>query len=211
MAFQSPRRRAFQGGAYSGFVSAMKWLLPAGALVLIGMVVLWPHLSSNEFGFRVGFTALSLGDSEESAMINPRYMGSDRDDQIFSITADMARKMSGAEDTFELEMPKADIALEDGTWLVLTAETGTYARDAKTLELVGAVNLYHDSGYEFQTEKAAINLETSGASGNVPITGQGPFGTLDAEGFRLIERGKTIYFTGRAKLVLNPGAGGSVQ
>jgi len=210
MAFQSPRRRTIQGGAYSGFVSAMKWLLPAGALALIGLVVLWPHLSSNDFGFRIGFTALNLGDSDEPAMINPRYMGSDKDDQIFSITADTARKMSNDDATFELEMPKADIALKDGTWLVLTAETGTYAKNAQTLDLVGAVNLYHDSGYEFRTEKAAIDLESSGASGNVPVSGQGPFGTLNAEGFKLLERGKTIYFTGQAKLVLHPGAGGSL-
>ena len=41
---------------------------------------------------------------------------------------------------------------------------------------------------------------------NLPIEGQGAFGVLNAEGFKLVDKGKTIYFTGKSKLVLHPGA-----
>ena len=139
-------------------------------------------------------------------MINARYVGTDKNDRAFSVTADLARKIESNVTSFELEMPKADISLDNGTWLVLTAETGLYDSTNSTLDLAGAVNLYHDSGYEFRTQKAAIDLKKRVAAGNETVNGQGPFGNLKAEGFRLIDRGKTIYFTGRAKVLFFPGA-----
>jgi len=105
-----------------------------------------------------------------------------------------------------LVMPKADITLEDGTWLVLTANEGVFARGEKKLNLAGNVNLYHDSGYEFRTARAAIDLAAGIAEGNDPVDGQGPFGQLRAAGFRMVNKGKVIHFLGKSKLTLFPGA-----
>ncbi|NQV99449.1 MAG: LPS export ABC transporter periplasmic protein LptC [Rhodospirillales bacterium] len=198
--------------SYSRFVAMMKFLLPVAALVLIAMVVLWPHIGADDLRFRIGFAAIKASVSKEPSMVNPRFVGTDSENKPYSITADLARSLGDLSDkdvptNIELEMPKADITLEDGSWLVLTARTGLLANQDKALNLEGAVNLFHDSGYEFRTEKAAINLATGVASGNLPIEGQGPFGVLKAEGFKLIEKGKTIYFSGKSKLVLHPGAG----
>lgn len=202
-----PRVRARYSPWHSRFVSMMKFLLPSAAAVLIILVIVWPYLQATDSRFRIGFAALRTGDAEDPAMINPRYMGTDKSDQPFSITADLAKNLLNESATVELEMPKADITLEDGTWLVLTAETGVYARDSKTLELVGAVTLFHDSGYEFKTSKAHIDLAAGAAAGDQPVEGQGPFGTLQAEGFRLIDKGKVIHFTGKSRMVLYNGVG----
>jgi lipopolysaccharide export system protein LptC len=201
---------------YSRFVSMMKFLLPAVAVVVILLVVLWPHLATDDLKFRLGFAAVKLGISEEPSMVNPRYVGADKENQPYSVTADLARRLTdgpavkGAE-TLELEMPKADLMMKDGTWVVLTAENGVFVRAKQTLNLHGAVNLYHDSGYEFRTDLAEIDLSTGTASGTSPIEGQGPFGHLKAEGFSLANRAKTIYFTGKSKLILYPGAGKNIQ
>ena len=37
------------------------------------------------------------------------------------------------------------------------------------------------------------------------MEGQGPFGDLNGEGFVLREKGKTIIFTGKARLLIYPG------
>jgi lipopolysaccharide export system protein LptC len=108
-------------------------------------------------------------------------------------------------------MPKADISLEDGSWLVLTAKSGVYVRQNETLTLNDQVNLFHDSGYEFRTESAVIDLTKGTATGTVSVAGQGPFGNLKAEGFHLVDKGKTIYFMGKSKLTVYPGAGGTLK
>lgn len=197
---------------YSRFVSMMKFLLPAVAFILIGLVVLWPHIGADDLRFRIGFAAIKASVSKDPSMVNPRFVGTDSENKPYSITADLARSLGDissddAPANVELEMPKADITLEDGSWLVMTAETGLLVHQDKALNLEGAVNLFHDSGYEFRTEKAAIDLKNGTASGNLPIEGQGPFGVLNAQGFKLIQKGKTIFFSGKSKLILHPGAG----
>jgi lipopolysaccharide export system protein LptC len=189
----------------------MKFILPAVALVLVVLVVAWPHLQSRDNTFRIGFAALKARETEDPAMVNARYLGTDKNNRLFSVTADLAKNVMSARNAVELEMPKADITLEDGSWLVLTAETGVYRRERKTLELSGAVNLFHDSGYEFRTNKAGIDLAEGSASGSEPVRGHGPFGELQAEGFRLVDKGRTIVFTGKAKLTLYQGIGKSTQ
>ncbi len=192
---------------YSRFVSMMKYLLPALSGVLVIMVVAWPYLRSKDTMFRIGFAALKSGDKDDPAMLNPRFLSTDKGSQLFSITADLAKNLLNAKAEVELETPKADIALKDGTWLAVTAETGIFAREAKTLSLVGSVNIFHDSGYEFNTSKARIDLSKGIAEGTEPVEGHGPFGSLSAEGFRIKDKGRTIEFSGKSRLIMFPGAG----
>lgn len=191
--------------AYSRFVSLMKVFLPTLALLLIGLIVVWPYLQSKESRFRIGFSGLMLSGTEDPNMVNARYQGTDKNSRMYTITADLAKNLLDGTTAVELEMPKADMVLEDGSWLVLTANTGVYTRDAATLNLAGGVNLFHDSGYEFRTSKATINLTEGLAEGNEKVEGQGPFGDLKAEGFRLVDKGKIIKFTGKARMVIFPG------
>lgn len=200
---RNPRRHT---ASYSNFVRAMKFLLPTIALLLVGLIIAWPHIDVSDAKFRIGFADLTVKEADDPSMLNPRYIGSDDDDQPYSVTAEIARRLSASGNVIELDSPKADILLDDGTWLVLTARRGIFGREAEALDLIGSVVLYHDSGYEFLTEKAKIDLETSSAEGDQPIRGQGPFGNLQAEGFRLVDKGKTIYFTGKSSLVIYPGA-----
>ena len=191
---------------YSRFVSMMKFILPVVALILISLVVLWPHLASEDLRFRIGFAAIKASVSNDPSMITPRFIGTDSHNKPYSVTADLARSTGELGAIIELEMPKADVTLDNGTWLVLTANSGLFAHLENTLSLEGMVNLFHDSGYEFQTEKAVINMASGVASGNMPIHGQGDFGLLSAQGFKLVDKGKTIYFMGKSKLTLHLGA-----
>jgi len=200
------RARPQQKKWYSRFVHMTKVFLPAVALLLVGLIMVWPYLKTEDLRFRLNFAALNADSTEDPSMVNPRYLGIDNDNQAYSVTADLARKLALSGSDVELEMPKADITLDDGTWLVLTAENGIFKRLKKTLDLTGAVNLFHDSGFEFRTAKASIDLDKGAASGTVPVRGQGPFGDLRAQGFQMIDKGKTILFTGKAKLKIYPGA-----
>ncbi len=196
---------------YSRFVQMMKILLPTVAALLIVLILVWPYLRSEDLRFRLSFAALTANETEDPSMVNPRYLGIDGENQAFSITADLARRLDEGSPAVELEMPKADITLDDGTWLVVTANSGVYKQIKKSLDLTGAVNLFHDSGYEFKTSKVRINLETGVAEGDAAVRGQGPFGELRGEGFRFIDKGKTIVFTGKSKLVIYQGLGKSVK
>ena len=71
---------------------------------------------------------------------------------------------------------------------------------------VDTVQDLDDDGYEFQTEEARIDFRIGAASGDTPVKGHGPFGTVDAEGFRIVESGNRIIFNGKSRLVIFPTA-----
>lgn len=206
-AFQA-RRRKFDP-LYSRFVNVLKITLPAVALLLIALVIAWPHIQKQNIGLQIGFSAIDVGETGEPSMINPRYTGSDDDGQPFTVTADLAKNLVLNTRQVELEMPKADITLSDGTWLVVTAESGIYNREGQRLDLSGAVNVFHDSGYELRTDAVKVDLGRGSAESITPVRGQGPFGELEAEGMRIIDRGRIIHFTGDATVTFYPGEEGA--
>ncbi len=79
------------------------------------------------------------------------------------------------------------------------------------LELNGDVTLFHDQGFELRTETARFDLEAGTARGTESVEGQGPFGTLVSEGFRVLDRGERILFTGRSRAVIHPEAAEAEQ
>ena len=70
---------------YSRFVQMMKFLLPTVALVLIGLILAWPYLKTEDLKFRLSFAAFTAVQTEDPSMVNPRYVGFDKDNQPFSI------------------------------------------------------------------------------------------------------------------------------
>jgi len=211
LALLPPSSRGSQPG-YSRFVSLMKLVLPSVALILVALVVAWPYVAPKDSHFRFGFAAVQeVGDGEPSAF-NARFVGIDGENRPITITADVVHNLlPDGEAPVDLEMPKADITLQDGSWLVLTAKKGVYDWQKKSLELTDSVNLFHDTGYEFHTSQATIDVEGFAADGREPVRGHGPFGELTAEGFRVRDKGRRIFFDGKATLILRPGAGGTSE
>jgi lipopolysaccharide export system protein LptC len=190
---------------YSRFVAIAKLVLPLVAVALLALVWAWPNLRGGDLRFRLGFSDLVTRETAGPSMINPRYVGTDKNQQPYSITSNVARNSPTDRMKIDLEVPKGDIVLNNGTWLMLSADTGVYARTAKTLDLTGGVTLFHDSGYEIRTDSAYVDLDQGTAAGDQPVHGQGPFGDLRAEGFILLDKGKVIHFTGKSKLTIWPG------
>jgi lipopolysaccharide export system protein LptC len=206
---EPPRRqppRLSLRNRYSIFVGLMKVVLPALAAALILLVIVWPQFTLNDSRVRLSVSKLAPEQAESLTMLNARYEGLDRNNQAYSVTADMATQSKSDEGLIELQLPKADITLDDGTWLALNARTGYYRRDSERLDLTGAVNLFHDQGFEMRTETAEVDLDKGVAKGDQDVEGQGTFGVVNAEGFRVVDRGGTIFFTGKTRLVLFPEA-----
>ncbi|MEE2745372.1 MAG: LPS export ABC transporter periplasmic protein LptC [Pseudomonadota bacterium] len=193
-------------GSYSRFVFLMKVLLHGLALILIITLLVLPQIRAVETGFSVGIPGSLSFNKSTPSMLNARFIGADKKKQPFSITADLAKNLALGSSSVELEMPQADIVVGEDGWLVLTAKKGVYNQKFKKLTLNGSVNLFHDSGYEFETKTAEIDFEKGVAHGSSIIDAHGPFGHLSAEGFVVETKSNRIFFSGKSKLTLFPSA-----
>ncbi len=186
----------------------MKYLLPGIAFALLVLVAVWPRLSPDEDSFRIDLEAVGPAGGAKPQVLNPRLQGIYSAARPFQVTADFGARGDGKDggEIYDLTNPKADIVLADGSWVALTAIDGRFEANTNTLHLSGDVNLFHDQGYEFQTTTARVDLVTSTAAGDDPVQGQGPFGILDAEGFRVLDSGARVLFLGPARLTVFEGA-----
>ena len=204
-AARTRQRRSFNP-RYSRFVGLAKRVLPGVALTLLVLIAVWPRIQT-ELGRRVNF-ALPRIDPREALdlrMVSPRYAGVDRQNRPFVITAEVARQANSADDLVSLEGPKGDLTTQNGSWLELSGYTGIYHQQAQLLDLFGNVELFQDKGNEFRTDSAHIDVANGTAEGNEPVDGQGPFGHISGEGFRILDHGDIIIFTGASHLELLSG------
>jgi lipopolysaccharide export system protein LptC len=196
------------GNRHSRRVALLKRVLPAIGLALLLLIAAWPRLAA--LWERLAFPPIDLREARELRMIDPRYSGADRLGRPFVVTAAVGRQVPDRQDLVSLETPRADMKTHGGVDIVVTAATGIYQSQAQLLDLFGQVTLVHQNGTRFATDTARVDVANNTAEGSDPVAGDGPSGDIKAEGFRLLDKGDTIVFTGKSDMHLHgakPGGG----
>jgi lipopolysaccharide export system protein LptC len=189
-------------GRHKSQVSFVKVFMLIVALGLVSVLIIWPMSSPVDQRYRVAFDSIETTDLISPEMKNPRFQGVDEKNQPYNVTASVAVQKS--EDVVSLEKVNGDITLQDNTWYSVSANKGIIALVKKKLDLTGNVSLFTDEGLEMHTEKAHIDLSAGLAEGSHPVKIQGLLGVLNAQGFKVKERGDVIDFTGPVTMTIFP-------
>ena len=194
-------------GRYSGFVGLMRYLLPAMAAALLGLVVAWPLLGDGAKGVHIPL-ATDAGIDGRLTMLNASYQGTDSKNRPFAVRGEEAFQPENDSPVVHLSGVEADIFTDQGQsgMLALTANEGLFQRDAERLDLSGDVTVRSEAGHEFHTSEAHIDLPAGIAKGDEQVSGKGPHGLLDAGNFALLDRGQVMTFGGRVRVTLFPQA-----
>lgn len=207
IALRTSLRRHLRFGdtrSHSRFVQRTKWILPTLAVTLLLLVGTWPEIKSIIDRLHFTVPRIDLSEARNLRMVDPRYTGIDRDNRPYVLTASAATQASPSDDIVSLDAPRADMTTNSGNWVQVTGYTGTYQPQPQVLDLYGNVELYQDRGNEFHTDSARLNIANGTAQGDQPVSGQGPFGHVTAQGFAMYNRGDVIDFTGKTNLTLLP-------
>jgi lipopolysaccharide export system protein LptC len=181
-------------------IAAAKRLLPLAGIVLLCALALWPELARQAQRARLAWRA-GLAIPESGEVTQAVYHGVDEHGRPYTMTASRARQRT--QDRVELVDPKGDITLQSGNWLLAQSRRGVYLQHETSLDLSRDVHLYRDDGTTLATETATIDLKQGAATSNDMVHAEGPFGTLDAQGFTLVDKGAAVQFPGPGRLVLN--------
>jgi lipopolysaccharide export system protein LptC len=198
------------GNRYSRRVALLKVALPAIGVSLLLLVVAWPRLSP--LFDRLRFAAIDLRDARELRMMHPRYAGTDRDGHPFVVTAAVGRQVPQRDDVMALDKPEADLKSHSGADIVVIADSGVYQTQSQFLDAFGNVTMTHENGTKIVTASARLDAAHNAAEGHDPVEGHGPSGDVTAQGFRVINNGDAVMFTGKSDLLLkgsNNNTGGS--
>jgi lipopolysaccharide export system protein LptC len=199
-ALRLPRRSRFD--RYSRLLGMAKIVLPGAGLGILAVALLWQDIVPQAISRRVGPT-IGLEALRQHEMSAPKFVGSDDKQRPYQVEAKSARLAHAKSDTVLLEQPKASLTLESGNWVAVTSRDGEFNQKTRIISLVGDVYVFHDANYTFRTERATVDTEKKRAWGDKPVVATGPKGTIESKGFRIEDKGATIVFTGKTRVVLH--------
>ena len=200
-----PRDRRRRVRDYSRFVTAMKFVLPVLAAGLIALLAVWSQIRIEDGRFRIGMASIAPTNIDRLSMVNPRFQGIDDQNRPFTVTAAEASQVKGNDDLIDLVRPQADITMENGSWMAVSADSGRYQRSTRQLQLDGRVSLFQDQGYELHVDSIAVDFAAGNAVSDTAVVGQGPAGELSGEGLKVADKGAVIELTGKSRVLLYQG------
>lgn len=192
---------------YSRYVSLMKFLLPFGISLSLGIAIGWPYFLSLGKEEKSISIDPSHPDIQESRMIRPHYVSTDQKGQPFHVNAEWAKQRT--ETLADLISPQGTITLLEGQTFHLKAQEGHYESNKKLLNLKGGVTVTSTDGYNIQTEEASISVDHKIIEGDDYIEGEGPTGKLKGtKGFKVesLPEGKILTLKGPSQVIINPSA-----
>lgn len=182
-------------------VRLTKWVLPAAALALLASIALWPEFDRARDQERVTIKQLSQAQVDGASLTNAHYRGVDDKGRPYTLTADTATQ--NGPDRIDLSAPKGDSQTQNGSWMMVQSRQGVFIQRQNLLDLSSDVVIYRDDGTTLHTQSATVDFKAGAAAGAEATHAEGPFGTLDAQGFAVLDKGAVIQFPGPGTLVLN--------
>jgi lipopolysaccharide export system protein LptC len=192
-----------QGDSWDRFIIVMRLVLPVLALVVGGMTVLWPFINEKEVSFTLSREEVAKSDGVIH-MTNPRYVGTDSGNRLFSVEASSGRQEDASSPRIRLSDIRAQMELQPGNPAFVHARTGIYRMKDSTLSLVGGVSLRSAAGYQLEMDGAEIDLKAHTAVGNGNIRGASEIGQLQAGRMEILVDTQEGVFEDGVKMSLVP-------
>lgn len=144
--------------------------------------------------------AQPVDDSQAVTMINPRFTGRDSAGEIFTITAEAAKRRQAHDGAVDLVSP----VLRDANGTEVQAPSGFYDRDTGILELYQDVRIADAAGYMFNSQGARVHVAEDRVEGLSPLQGSGPLGDIKSDSYEILDGGDRIVFKGNVQTVIYP-------
>lgn len=192
-----------QGDSWDRFIVVMRVLLPVLAVIVGATTILWPFINEKEVSFTLSREEVAKSDGVIH-MTNPRYVGTDSGNRLFSVEATTGRQEDASSPRIRLSDIRAQMELQPGNPAFVHARTGIYRMKDSTLSLIGGVSLRSAAGYQLEMDGAEIDLKAHKAVGSGNIRGASEVGQLQANTMEILVDTQEGVFEGGVKMSLVP-------
>ena len=184
---------------YSFYINALKRVLFIISFLLIVLMFLNKTVQKfTEITSKDNFNT----DQGEQIVIEPKFIGLDKNKKPFTIRAEKAKKTHANENLYKLEMPTGEIKDSSGNIIFLKSSEGEFDQKNQKIFLYRDVELSREDGLFFETEEAMIDLKTNNIFGKTEVSGRDKKGKIFSNGFSITEEGNKILFKGKTNLLI---------
>lgn len=182
----------------------LKYNFIVGGLLLLAILIIWPYVSEfleeNDVKDLPKITVESV-DLDKKTVTNPKIIGSDSENQPYTVTAASAEQ--GKDDLVTLDQVRGELKLKDGKSVNARARKGkTHTNKSDEVYLYDTVHITYDNNNKAKTKDAHLDFKKGIIYGENPIEGEGPDGVTSAKGFSFDYKKKILTLKGDAKLVI---------
>ncbi len=186
---------------YSVFIKSLKYILLLFSVSIFILVVynnnpieqenVYSDFSYNESDFQ----------SARQVLRKPTFVGIDKKNQPFKIMAYKATRLKNEPNIFNLEKPTGEINTGKEKFF-LSGNKGIFYKNAEQLEVKGNVTFDNGDEMTFTTSEMYFDFKKEILFGNKKVNGKKNNSVIVSEGFKIINNGEQIFFTGKTKLKL---------
>lgn len=189
---------------YSQTVFWLKIILPAFAVALVLMIMVWPNFNASDNKFRISGDEMAATAPMASVIVGPRYVGSNDDGLNYSIRADAAAPVADEPNAINLKNLNIDVTFKTGMTAHMTAERATYWRNRNGMVAQGKIRVTTNDDHVIDADIVYADFAKGMIWSDRAVTGRSLTGDFAAEGFETDKTANRIKLSGRVKMHLQP-------
>ena len=140
--------------------------------------------------------------STTQVLKKPLFMGLDKKQQPFRISAQKATRFTNSDNIFNLDKPNGEIETNSEKYYIY-GNTGVFDNSDQTLLINGDVKFTNKDSIKFETSVAKFDFRKQTLTGNESVIGRKNDSIIKSEGFKIINKENKIIFLGKSYLTLN--------
>jgi LPS export ABC transporter protein LptC len=139
--------------------------------------------------------------SINQVLVKPIFMGLNKKEQPFKVTASKATRFKEETDTFYLENPIGEILIDNDKYY-LSGNNGVYDKNLQKLKINGDVKFNNNLDLKFSTTEVFFDFKKQVLFGEKAVSGYRNNTKIDSQGIKILNKENKIIFTGKTKLLL---------
>ena len=139
--------------------------------------------------------------SVSQVLVEPVFVGLNRKEKPFKVSATKATRYKESSDTFYLENPVGEISFGKDKYF-LSGKDGIYEKDIQKLKINGNVEFKNQNDMSFSTTEVFFDFKDQILFGDKTVHGIKNNSTITSQGIKVYNKENKIIFTGKTKLLL---------
>ena len=186
---------------YSKFIKTIKFVFLGISILMLLLIVINNRQSQikivgNKFSY-----SEKIDGSINQVLVKPIFMGLNKKEQPFKVTASKATRFKEETDTFYLENPIGEILIDNDKYY-LSGNNGVYDKNIQELKINGDVKFNNNLDLKFSTTEVFFDFKKQVLFGEKAVSGYRNNTKIDSQGIKILNKENKIIFTGKTKLLL---------
>tara|TARA_E500000178_G_scaffold98508_1_gene97785 strand:- start:572 stop:1150 length:579 start_codon:yes stop_codon:yes gene_type:complete len=186
---------------YSKFIKTIKFVFLGISILMLLLIVINNRQSQIKIvGDKFSYSE-KIDGSINQVLVKPIFMGLNKEEQPFKVTASKATRFKEETNTFYLENPIGEILIDNDKYY-LSGNNGVYDKNIQELKINGDVKFNNNLDLKFSTTEVFFDFKKQILFGEKAVSGYRNNTKIDSQGIKILNKENKIIFTGKTKLLL---------